>query len=76
MIHQFTINNNNQQTTITIEPSTYQEKSVYEVEMNGTYFHFYFENDTWKHNNDHQLPSQVLDQIIACIVQVNQKLQA
>jgi len=64
MRHQFNIDENGELKQITIEPSVYQDKHLYEVQIDGQYIVLYQEGEDWKHNNEYDLNNHLLQQII------------
>jgi hypothetical protein len=64
MKQQFKINDNGQTKQITIEPSIYQDKHLYEVVIDGQYFVLYQEGNEWKHNQELELSQDLLDQLV------------
>jgi hypothetical protein len=64
MKQQFKINDNGQTKQITIEPSIYQNKHLYEVLIDDQYFVLYQEGETWKHNQEFELSQELLDQLV------------
>lgn len=64
MIQQFVINDNGQTKKVTIEPSIYQDKHLYEVKVDGNYIVIYEEDNEWKHNQEIELSQELLDQLV------------
>ncbi len=61
---------------ITIEPTIYQGKHLYEIGMNGTYTLVYQDGDQWKCDTEHEMNPDLLAQIAEKIMLLTRKLQA
>jgi hypothetical protein len=61
---------------ITIEPSIYQGRHLYEVGINDTYMMVYQEDDQWKCDDEHQMNPDLLAQVTEKIMLLTRKLQA
>ncbi|WP_345950681.1 MULTISPECIES: hypothetical protein [unclassified Mucilaginibacter] len=76
MKHKLNIDINGAIKAITIEPSIYQGKHLYEIGIDGKYAVFYEQDGEWKQDADEKLDDDVLPQIVDAIDQLNRKLQA
>jgi hypothetical protein len=70
MKQQFVLNHNGQTKHITIEPSLYQDKHLYEVMVDGNYFVLYQENNEWKHNQEDEISQDLLEQLVEKVEQL------
>jgi|GEM_PF-5603046 len=70
MKQQFVINHNRENKQVTIEPSVYQDKHLYEVMIDGNYIVIYQEDDQWKHNQELELSQDLLNQLVEKIAQM------
>lgn len=70
MKQQFVINDNGQSKHITIEPSIYQDKHLYEIMLDGTYFVLYQEDNEWKHNQELELSQDFVDKLVEKVEQL------
>jgi len=73
MKQQFNVNENGQTKQITIEPSIYQDKHLYEVVIDGHYFVLYQDGSEWKHNQEYELSQDLLDQLVEKVERVKQQ---
>ena len=70
MKQQFVIDFNGDTKPVTIEPSIYQDKHLFEVMMDGNYFVLYQENEQWKHNQEFDLSQELLDKLVEKVLQL------
>ena len=73
MKQQFVINHNGETKPITIEPSVYQDKHLYEVMIDGNYFVLYQEDEQWKHNQEFDLSQDLLDKLVEKVLQIERR---
>jgi len=64
MKKQFNIKDQGEIKQITIEPSVYQDKHLFEVFIDDEYIVLYQEGDEWKHNHEYEMSPQILEQIV------------
>lgn len=72
MKHQFDLEDNGEVKQITIEPSVYQDKHLYEIHIDDEYIVMYREGKEWKHNQEYGLSPQILEQIIEKVESLKQ----
>jgi hypothetical protein len=70
MKQQFVLNHNGQDKRITIEPSIYQDKHLYEIMVDDNYFVLYQDGSEWKHNQEIELSQDLLDQLVEKVEQL------
>jgi len=64
MKKQFNINDQGEVKQITIEPSVYQDKHLFEVVIDDEYIVLYQEGNEWKHNQEYEMSPELFEQII------------